>query len=92
MAATQRQETERTETVIRLSAYSVPRQRDADLDHLSARELECAHLVAKGFSNKEVGQMLNISHWTVAAHLKTTYVKIGISRRTELAYIMRGLL
>lgn len=62
---------------------------DADLDKLSARELECARLVAKGFSNKEIGLLLDISHWTVAAHMKATFLKLGVRRRAELAYVLR---
>ncbi len=64
----------------------------AELDPLTARELEIARLVAKGFSNKEVGQLLDISHWTVAAHLKATFLKLGIRRRAELVYSLRGLI
>ena len=56
---------------------------------LTPREQEIATLVAKGFSNKEVGQILDISHWTVAAHLKTTFLKLGLRRRSELAYALR---
>lgn len=63
-----------------------------DLDHLTARETEISRLVAKGFSNKEVGQILDISHWTVAAHLKSTFVKLGIGRRAELVYAMREMI
>ena len=46
---------------------------DPEFAKLSARELECARLVAKGYSNKEVGLLLGISHWTVAAHIKATF-------------------
>lgn len=63
-----------------------------ELDLLTARELEIARLVAKSFSNKEVGQILDISHWTVAAHLKATFLKLGINRRTELVYNLRTLI
>ncbi len=63
-----------------------------DLDPLTAREVEIARLVAKGCSNKEVGQFLDLSHWTVAAHLKTTFLKLGIQRRAELVYALRGLI
>ena len=63
-----------------------------ELDLLTTRELEIARLVAKGFSNKEVGQVLDISHWTVAAHLKSTFLKFGINRRAELVYFMRDLI
>ncbi len=62
------------------------------LDPLTAREIEIARLVAKGFSNKEVGQFLEISHWTVAAHLKSTFIKLGIKRRAELVYSLRKLI
>lgn len=59
---------------------------------LTPREQEIALLVAKGFSNKEVGHFLEISHWTVAAHLKSCYIKLGLRRRSELAYALRYLL
>jgi DNA-binding CsgD family transcriptional regulator len=62
---------------------------DPEFTKLSARELECARLVAKGYSNKEVGQLLGISHWTVAAHIKATFLKHGVRRRVELAYLLR---
>ncbi len=61
-------------------------------DLLSARELEVARLVAKGFSNKEVALLLEISHWTVAAHLKATFLKLGVRRRSELAYMLRRVI
>ena len=64
---------------------------DTGLDQLSARELEVARLVAKGFANKEIAQFLDISHWTVAAHLKSTFLKTGVRRRSELAYVMRRI-
>ncbi|MDP5219852.1 LuxR C-terminal-related transcriptional regulator [Ruegeria sp. 2205SS24-7] len=61
-------------------------------DLLSARELEVSRLVAKGFSNKEVALFLEISHWTVAAHLKATFLKLGVRRRSELAYMLRRVI
>jgi DNA-binding NarL/FixJ family response regulator len=35
---------------------------------LTAREKEVAALIAKGFTNKEIGKLLNISHRTVEVH------------------------
>ena len=63
---------------------------EPELEKLSARELECSRLVAKGFSNKEIGLLLGISHWTVAAHIKATFLKLGVRRRVELVYFLRG--
>jgi DNA-binding CsgD family transcriptional regulator len=81
-----------TEKVPRVRILSEPAEAASELDVLTARELEIARLVAKGFSNKEVGQMLDISHWTVAAHLKATFLKLGLKRRAELVYALRGLI
>jgi DNA-binding NarL/FixJ family response regulator len=64
----------------------------AELATLTAREIEIGRLVAKGFSNKEVGRLLEISHWTVAAHLKAMFLKLGVRRRVELAYSLRGMI
>lgn len=79
----------RAERVLRAEPILLPPD-DLEFDKLSSRELECARLVAKGFSNKEVGQLLEISPWTVAAHLKATFLKLGIRRRAELAYLLRA--
>jgi len=64
-------------------------QIDPEFALLTSREYEIARMVAMGFANKEVGRMLEISHWTVAAHLKATFLKLGVKRRSELAYMMR---
>lgn len=81
-----------TAEVPRVRVLSEPGGAADELDVLTARELEIARMVAKGFSNKEVGQMLDISHWTVAAHLKATFLKLGLKRRAELVYALRGLI
>lgn len=63
-----------------------------EFESLTPREYEIARQVAMGYSNKEVARALEISHWTVAAHLKATFLKLGIGRRTELAYLLRKLI
>jgi len=52
---------------------------------LSERELEILEEVARGKSNKEVGEILSISHQTVQAHLKNIYSKLQMNSRTEVA-------
>ena len=64
----------------------------SEFESLTSREYEIARQVAMGFSNKEVARTLDISHWTVAAHLKAIFQKLGIGRRTELAFLMRRVL
>ena len=51
-------------------------------ENLSAREIEVLHLVAKGASNKEIGQALHISTATVKTHLIHIYGKLGVDDRT----------
>ena len=62
-----------------------PGSRSLGREALSPREMEIARLTCRGLSNKEIGLVLEISHHTVAAHLRRVYVKLQISRRAALA-------
>ena len=57
-------------------------------DILSEREEQVARLVALGLSNKEIGQRLAISHWTVSTYLRRLFVKLEITRRIELCNLV----
>jgi DNA-binding NarL/FixJ family response regulator len=57
----------------------------AETNQLSPREAEILALVAKGLSNKEVGNILNISVGTVRIHLGHIYEKLHVRCRTEAA-------
>jgi DNA-binding CsgD family transcriptional regulator len=54
---------------------------------LTARELQIAALVAQGMLNKEVADRLHISEWTVCAHLRRIYSKLGVSTRSAMVYL-----
>ena len=51
---------------------------------LTPREIEVVSMVAKGFSNKEIGSHLCIAEGTVKIHLHNIYEKLKINRRAEL--------
>ena len=51
---------------------------------LSERETEIAQLLAKGNTNKQVGEMLNISPHTVHTHRKNIMKKLGVRSISEL--------
>ncbi len=51
---------------------------------LTAREIEVAHLVAQGLSDREVAAQLNLSRFTVNNHLRSIYGKLEISSRAAL--------
>lgn len=58
--------------------------RDNEAIHLSPREKDVAQLVARGLPNKCIAKHLNISHWTVATHLRRIFRKLGVSSRTAM--------
>jgi DNA-binding NarL/FixJ family response regulator len=51
---------------------------------LTERERDVAVLVAKGFTNPEVGQELYVSRKAVEYHLGNIFGKLGVSSRREL--------
>ena len=51
---------------------------------LSARHQEIIRLVASGYHNKEIGQVLGIDAQTVKNHLTTIFSRAGVLDRTQL--------
>ncbi|MFF0134669.1 response regulator transcription factor, partial [Streptomyces mirabilis] len=61
----------------------------ADLDALTAREVEVLRLIARGMSNTDIADSLFISEATVKTHLNRTMTKMGLDSRAQavvLAY------
>jgi DNA-binding CsgD family transcriptional regulator len=58
---------------------------------LSPRELEIARMVAKGYPNKTIASILDISSWTVASHIRRIFAKFGVSSRAAMvACLLEG--
>lgn len=55
----------------------------AEVEPLTARELEVLRLVVRGARNGEIGQELCISVKTVETHLTSIYGKLGVQSRAE---------
>jgi DNA-binding CsgD family transcriptional regulator len=51
---------------------------------LTARELQIVSLVASGRVNKEIASELSISAWTVSAHLRRIFAKLGVDTRAAM--------
>jgi DNA-binding CsgD family transcriptional regulator len=51
---------------------------------LSPREQEIVRMVAKGYPNKTIAGVLNISTWTVCTHLRRTFAKLGVTSRAAM--------
>ena len=58
---------------------------DDEAASLTDREREIVKLVAKGLSNREIGDALVISERTVKTHMSNILGKLGLSDRTQLA-------
>jgi DNA-binding CsgD family transcriptional regulator len=52
--------------------------------HLTPREQEIVRMVAKGYPNKTIAGVLNISSWTVCTHLRRTFAKLGVASRAAM--------
>lgn len=53
------------------------------------RELDVLRLMAKGFTNEEIGEELNISETTVKTHVSNIYLKLPLSGKRP--HVMRSL-
>ena len=52
---------------------------------LTGREVEVLRLMAEGFSNPEISEILAISHHTVKSHVVHIFNKLGVNDRTQAA-------
>jgi DNA-binding CsgD family transcriptional regulator len=56
---------------------------------LSPREQEIVRMVSRGYPNKTIAAVLDISTWTVATHLRRIFAKLGV--RTRAAMVARAI-
>jgi DNA-binding CsgD family transcriptional regulator len=59
---------------------------------LTLREAEVLYWVAKGKTNRDIGDILGSSPATVKKHLERVYVKLGVETRTAAAGLVMGRL
>lgn len=69
-------------------------EENCDPTTLTERETEITTLIAKGYTNKEIGKELHLSHHTVHTHRRNILKKLGAKSASELTvYAMNvGLL
>src|SRR5438128_10049514 len=51
---------------------------------LSEREREIAVLICKGYPNKTIASILEISLWTVGSYLRRLFAKLGVNNRAAM--------
>jgi DNA-binding NarL/FixJ family response regulator len=54
-------------------------------EHLTAKEAQVATLVWEGLTNREIGRLIGTTEQVVKNHLRTTFDKLGVWSRLELA-------
>jgi DNA-binding CsgD family transcriptional regulator len=57
---------------------------DIRRSNLSPREREIGRMVARGYANKTIASVLEISTWTVGTHLRRIFAKLGVSSRAAM--------
>ena len=75
-----------------MATRSTPGAVDRDLlstkHGLSPRETDIALLVCKGFTDREIANLLGIAFSTVRTHLKHLFTKLDVTNRTELIFAL----
>ena len=69
---------------LRATGETTRRRTPRARDELTAQELQIAQMAATGLTNREIGQMLYLSHRTISSHLYRTFPKLGVTSRAEL--------
>lgn len=61
---------------------------------LSPRQVEVLKLAAKGFSSQQIGTILGISYTSVKTHLKSVFLRLDVTNRSEAVAtaIKRGII
>jgi two-component system, NarL family, nitrate/nitrite response regulator NarL len=61
------------------------------MSSLTSREADVAHLVLRGWHNKQIARELHLSEGTVKMHLHHIYEKLRLGGRTQLALSMAAV-
>ena len=56
---------------------------------LSPQELEIARLVARGLTNRQIGEAMHLSPRTIGSHLYRIFPKLDVTSRNQLAMLLR---
>jgi len=62
-----------------------PGEKELSPDPLTRREIEVLQVLAKGKSNREIGEILSITEATVRTHVSNILAKLHLASRTEAA-------
>ena len=80
------------ETLVLLETERAVSAIESRLKHaaLTARETEVLSWIAKGKTNRDIAEILSLSHRTVNKHLEHIYQKLGVETRAAAAAVAMG--
>ena len=65
----------------------VPLEEPSEIERLTPRETEVLTYLSKGFTIKEIANLMGIKWFTVNDHIKSIYKKLNVSSRAEAAVL-----
>jgi DNA-binding CsgD family transcriptional regulator len=69
---------------VRCVVLRVPEESERPAVLLSPREREIARMVARGYPNKTIAGVLDISSWTVGTYLRRVFAKLSVGTRAAM--------
>ena len=69
------------------TARPVPLEEPSEIERLTPRETEVLTYLSKGFTIKEIANLMGIKWFTVNDHIKSIYKKLNVSSRAEAAVL-----
>ena len=70
-----------------IASAPVPIGKAPDHERLTPRETEVLTYLSKGFTIKEIANLMGIKWFTVNDHIKSIYKKLNVSSRAEAAVL-----
>jgi two-component system, NarL family, nitrate/nitrite response regulator NarL len=72
---------------LQTASRPVPMERPSETERLTPRETEVLTYLSKGFTIKEIANLMGIKWFTVNDHIKSIYKKLNVSSRAEAAVL-----
>jgi DNA-binding NarL/FixJ family response regulator len=69
---------------------SPERRMKGHANEATSLQRDIVHLIAHGFSNKEIADLSGVPEGTVKMHVRKLYERLGVRNRTALAALMRN--
>lgn len=71
--------------------FHVQKKEVQSLVSLTPRELDCLKWAARGKTDGEIAEILNIARWTVVTYLQNAKIKLGCANRTSAVAVAMSL-